>query len=404
MGTQRARRWLRWTIFAAVQLGLAVLLLEVALRLLKPRHDGLRAVLYRSATATDYSDAESLPELMSRTPGGFAPLEAQHGYVLNSRSFRTREYAAHKPAGTYRVVAMGDSFTYGLAADADHWVTRLEAGLAAARDEEVEVLRLGVPGTGMPFQLRLWQLEGARLEADLVILAFFVGNDFFDELGMAGGWKGFQEKLVTVSYTFRTVRNLLRLGSGLENDSLPDRSDASVPPEVRPPGAPRGGYELDGPSHEIDENRPTFSSEAYAAIEAQRMSICLDDESLEFDFRFDRVARLVERLHWEVEASGARLVVMILPDEFQIDAGVRAAAMRHAGRRAGDYDLERPQRRLRTFLEERGIDHLDLLPLFRDAGQTERLYRVRDSHWNRAGNHLAARSLLRYLDEIFARG
>jgi hypothetical protein len=37
--------------------------------------------------------------------------------------------------------------------------------MAEHRGAPVEVLRLGVPGTGPPFYLRMWELEGARLRA-----------------------------------------------------------------------------------------------------------------------------------------------------------------------------------------------------------------------------------------------
>jgi hypothetical protein len=36
---------------------------------------------------------------------------------------------------------------------------------------------------------------------------------------------------------------------------------------------------------------------------------------------------------------------------------------------------------------------VDLLPAFRSAARTTRLYKPRDTHWNIAGNRLAAREI-----------
>ena len=48
------------------------------------------------------------------------------------------------------------------------------------------------------------------------------------------------------------------------------------------------------------------------------------------------------------------------------------------------------QKLLRPFLEKKGINYIDLLPEFKKVTKTKQLYIYRDTHWNEAGNHLAA--------------
>jgi SGNH hydrolase-like domain, acetyltransferase AlgX len=55
-----------------------------------------------------------------------------------------------------------------------------------------------------------------------------------------------------------------------------------------------------------------------------------------------------------------------------------------------NYDLELMQKILRGFLEAESIPYVDLLPRFRETGKQESLYLLRDTHWNDAGNRLAA--------------
>ncbi len=388
MTGQRSARFRKLLVYLAVQLAAVGVLLEVGLRLAAPRQRLLGALVHRPATAADYARAGDLPELMRRTSLGFRPLEVDYGYVLNSRSMRTKEYQAAKPPDTYRMVALGDSFVYGVVPEADHWVTLTGEGLERRRGGAVEALRLGVPATGVPFYLRLWQLEGARLAPDLVVLGFFVGNDFFDELGDARGPAGFKRRLLAASYTLRLARNLRRLSRGSDQGLAAARDDST---RIR---GEKGGYELAELSRGFDESRPSFSAEAYSAIEAERMSLCARRNLELFETQLAKVTERLARLHREVAAAGSELVVMIIPDEYQADSQVLAAA----GGNEADFDLELPQRRLKAFFEEHGIRYLDVLPAFRERGSQERLYLPRDSHWNRAGNRLAAQLLLGHLN------
>jgi hypothetical protein len=376
----RASGWVGRLAALGIGCVLAFGLLELGLRWLRPSHSGLRALLYQSTLPTEYGRVTDLPALMRTTAVGWAPHAEYGGYVLNARGLRTREYAAAKPAGTLRVVALGDSFVYGGASEADHWCGRLENALASRLARPVEVLRMGVPGTGPPFYLRLWELEAASLRPDVVVVGLFVGNDFFDEQGRAPGWRGLVERAAAVSHAVRLGRNLLRLDGPLVRDAA-RRSIVT---------RDTGGYDV--PGFPYDDARPTFSPEAFAEIERDRMTLCLDSARTRFGWRLERVTRVLGALQAQVTRQGARLIVLVIPDEYQVDADVAAAAAGAEGRPLADYDLERPQRELVRALAADGIEVVDLLPAFR--AQAERLYVPRDTHWNRAGHALAAARLL----------
>ena len=103
---------------------------------------------------------------------GWAPVSdyRQEGVTTNSRGLRgTKEHAVPKPPGRRRIVAVGDSFTWGLGVrDEETWTAVLQTLL-----RDVEVINLGVTAYGTDQQyLRLCE-EGFRYEPDLVILGFF---------------------------------------------------------------------------------------------------------------------------------------------------------------------------------------------------------------------------------------
>lgn len=79
-----------------------------------------------------------------------------------------REYASPKPAGTRRILAFGDSFTFGEdVADAETFCHRL-GGLLPG----VEVLNFGVRGYGHDQMLLYLKDAAARYEPDLVLLGY----------------------------------------------------------------------------------------------------------------------------------------------------------------------------------------------------------------------------------------
>lgn len=96
---------------------------------------------------------------------------------------RTLPYALEKPAGTTRMLTLGDSFTFssgGVPFEA-MWNTRVADAFAAMMGRPVELINLGVPAAGVRLEQRVFAVEGAKLQPDLVIVGLFVGNDFTDE-------------------------------------------------------------------------------------------------------------------------------------------------------------------------------------------------------------------------------
>ena len=107
-------------------------------------------------------------EGVSRRTG--APVE----YRINSLGLRGRETTYQKPDGTFRIVVVGDSRTFGWGVPIDqHFTTLLEGYF-----RKVEVINLGVSGYGIDQELLRLRQEGFRFEPDLVLayVAHYGGN------------------------------------------------------------------------------------------------------------------------------------------------------------------------------------------------------------------------------------
>jgi hypothetical protein len=100
---------------------------------------------------------------------------------INSQGRRDKEVSLKKPAGTYRIVVLGDSVAFGARVEAkDDFCTQLEWNLNARSESlRYEVLNFGVPGYGTWQQLSALKEKALAYDPDLVILAF-VMNDLYD--------------------------------------------------------------------------------------------------------------------------------------------------------------------------------------------------------------------------------
>jgi len=101
---------------------------------------------------------------------------------VNAQGMRAdRTFPEAKPAGTRRLVVLGDSFGMGYEVDlADSFVSRLEARLTA-RGERWEVINLSVSGHGNAEELLTLRAAGLRYQPDAVLVCWH-STDFDDNV------------------------------------------------------------------------------------------------------------------------------------------------------------------------------------------------------------------------------
>ena len=144
--------------------GLAVC--EVALRLGARATHQVRGAVYDARLGW-----RLLPKITKVDPQWSASLPA----TTNSDGWRDAEFAAEPTPGKTRVVALGDSFTFGYGVD---YGDRFTEVLEARRD--VDVLNLGVFAYGTDQELLAYVHHGRPLDPDLVLLTAYLGNDLDD--------------------------------------------------------------------------------------------------------------------------------------------------------------------------------------------------------------------------------
>jgi hypothetical protein len=291
------------------------------------------------------------------------PRSRDYDFQLNTRGFKDREFAEEKAPGTFRILGIGDSFAFGVVPYRHNYLTLLEATLDRP-GRPVEVINMGIPGLFPRDYLAVLVDEGLALRPDMVIVSFFVGNDFPETVG---------QPLHTHSYLASLVVFLRALG----------RTHEGLVIHRRPT---------------YDDEAPTFSDEAFLEIERGRAAI-FDLARPDFAARLAAAVDPLRHIQQIGERRGIELLVVIIPDELQVSPALQAAVIAGPGGRPASLDFARPSHALRDALRARGIDVLDLLEPFRLAAGRRRLYKPNDTHWNIAGNELAAGLIARHLAE-----
>ncbi len=161
----------RWLLDLAPNLGLALVsvvivfvVTEAVLRRMAPNERKYAGRLYDLEWNRDYARPRMLPHARAVHRG--IPI------TTNSYGLRDSEIVVPKPPGVYRILMVGDSFTFGQGIPllSQTIPKQLEARLRSAGESRAEVINFGVCGLNTFEELMSYVQQGRRLEPDRVVL------------------------------------------------------------------------------------------------------------------------------------------------------------------------------------------------------------------------------------------
>lgn len=161
-------RWLLAVGGLLVGLGLS----ELGFRMMKP----LGPEFILAATTQSINNSFFRDDMELRVV--LAPNVRASGFTTNTMGLRSPDLQP-KRSGEVRILALGDSFTLGLAVDDDE---TFAAHLTDSLGASVTVLNGGVPGYGTEQATALMQRLVPQTQADAVLLTVYTGNDLRDNV------------------------------------------------------------------------------------------------------------------------------------------------------------------------------------------------------------------------------
>lgn len=271
----------------------------------------------------------------------------------NSQGLRDVEHEWRKPEGTFRILGLGDSFTFGWGVKLEEsFLKVLETRLGQELGQAVESINAGVPGYGLNHYYVYLKNVGLRYDPDVIVVAYFADDlpiglkeelspyneDFPEKLQYKGGMLARSRfyNFITSAAAVVRVRNHAKQVDHMRNM------------EIR--RAAWGRYDY-----------PVIDSDQAKAAE----KIALLEQYL---LRFQALG--AER--------NARLVVMFIPD---------ISHLYHP-------EYQHINRVLAQLTRKHGIPFVDMTPIFETSTDLATYYLFpRDAHTNATGHQAMASAL-----------
>jgi lysophospholipase L1-like esterase len=296
--------------------------------------------------------------------------------TTNSEGMADREYPKVKPERTTRVALLGDSVTASLyTPNAEKFKSVWEQSLAQPPGQPVEFMNFAVDGTGTWEQVQMFHLRARKYRPDLVVLAFYWGNDVWNNMasrdkGRANPLKdeySVPSWLMNVRVAHRkSIRWLWNNSAAYQFlDTLKDKIQTTLDYKRALPASPQSA---------------PVSAEAKPAPEAQY------DPGFAWDSEAWSLTRqLILKLKDETEQSGARLLVFHMPTLDQLGL-----------------PKPLPYSQFRGFLDQHGIAHADAFDALSGLSpeQTKALYINDHWHLSTAGHRFFARASLPAIEKF----
>jgi lysophospholipase L1-like esterase len=354
--------------------------------------------------------------------GDFTTDEYQVHLEYNSRGIRGPELAYEKPAGTFRVVLLGDSFLEGYSVLREDRVAEVLERLLAEADpsRRYEVIALGTAGYSTDQELLWLESEGLRYQPDVVVALFYMNDVWFN--GRARYWRG--EKPLFV----------------LQEDGSLELTNVPVPP----PGDGKGakGAKSEKPKRSRGRSGRVWqwlraNSKLYAAASLaleqspglrnaatslglisprkrekprgedggeptvrQELSVFASDESEPTREAWRITAALLDAMDDKARAAGARFIAFHIPFKGAVYEEDWRSVLADLQLGDAQMDRDRVAQRFDAICTERRLDCIEPTQHYREAARSGadrgvRLYYVQDNHWNAHGHALAAELLAR---------
>ncbi len=337
---------------------------------------------------------------------GWSRGEGEVYVKISSQSLRDREHAVAKPPRTYRIAVLGDSYAEALQVPLEQtfWalLPRELERCRFAGDRKIEPLNFGVSGYGTAQELLTLRQRAWDFSPDLVLLAFFPGND------VRNNSKALEREKLRPFFVLRDGE--LELDDSFRRSPrFRERADTRLPAlqDLRLYQLVRSVRAADPGPHR--HNSPIAAALADGAEGAPMlMEPGLDENVLrppahpEWREAWAITDKLIAAVHAEVRARGTRFLLAVLstPAIVYPDRGLRERYAEALG--AGG--LLYPEDRLAHLAQQQGFDLLALAPAMqRHADATgEFLHGLPNGkpgfgHWNAKGHALAASLIGRHL-------
>lgn len=326
----------------------------------------------------------------------------------NQFGFNDRDYPLQKDQNKFRLLVVSDSFNWAGGKEGNYTALLENKFDNYYGKQQVDVINVGYPGTHTGEQLAMLKKYGLQYNPDLVVLGFFVGNDFRDadperkriivngvyididkedELIIFGypiiGRSRFLMFLQQKYQVYQELQRAKQDSAQLSSSSLVASLNLASAPII-----------------EREKSPGILSEKAFLRVEKSRLKFCKIKDLLEGkrDDNINYIFQSISEMQALLESRNIKFMVAIYPDEYQVnDELLNDIFAEYDDLKRESYNTTCQQEILIKYLEANGIPYINMLDKFRIEQKIRPLYLLREPHWNSSGNLLAADILFDYL-------
>ena len=333
-------------------------------------------------------------------------------YHFNSFGFRDKEHTLTKDSNTLRIVVLGDSFSFAQSVPFEQsfpYLLEQKLNSNPSIQEKIEIINLGMWGFGTDREYLTLKYIGLMYHPDLVILAFYTGND------VRNNYVEFENRYCHVYQDENislNMRPFFIIDESGELEELPFQVPAAAIASTGNEGNDNGNLIFDflkkfrSPSYLYSKIKDFQRQKVSKGYKVNGVPIdyyvYAPDYSADWQEAWNITKALILKVDEKSKEKGAQLLLVSLTDRKQVHNEYwQKALATHPEMNNMYWDLEKPEKILTDFSAENNINYLPLLTPFKEyVNRTnEKVHGHYDGHWNANGHKLAAELIYKKLIE-----
>lgn len=386
-------------LLVVASLCVSIFLLEMGIRFLSPPYDPTIGEFYACHNTLGWTG-------MPNYSGIVEDPNFRQEIDFNSRGMHDTEHTLEKTPDTFRILVLGDSFVHAVQVNETETMHQiLEDDLNEQKQEDqphFEVISGGVINWGTNQQLVYYREQGRLFQPDLVLLAFYIGNDILDNLpGNTVTTHGFNCYAPYFTICDGQLNPApLTYAPGISR--LQNNCSAVLQTSINAIGwlyQHSRLYQQLEPLIIANQPRQQFGRNFPSPFSA----LYFPNNEVELEQAWQITEATLAQLQQEVEADGAKFVVAMISPDIVIRLGGLSSAEREAFLRDNpafaQAQANRPNQHLAEFLDRQNIPFIDLTTPMAEhlAANSIPLYILGEGHWTVEGNQVAADILAQWL-------
>ncbi|MEO7539120.1 MAG: SGNH/GDSL hydrolase family protein [Pyrinomonadaceae bacterium] len=364
---------------------------------------------------------------------GYAPIPNVEGWFwvenktyvkINSVGFRDREHVVAKPANTFRIAVLGDSFAEArqVPMEAAFWsvMERKLNECGGFGGKNVEVLNFGVGGYGTVEELQTLRQRVWAYSPDLVLLTFTTFNDIADNYRPFKGaeeipYFTLNDGRLILDDSFLNSPKYQKLDSAMFNAwitvhnhsrfiQLAHHAQFAFRTKMSGLKEARRLAELQKERDSVPREQQPMTTASLSDLLGIQNMIYKEPDNPDWNAAWQLTEALVTQVREDVGEHGAKFMLATITTDIQTypDPQVRRSLMDQIG----VSDLFYPDRRLEALASRQGMDFLDLAQPMQSYADTTGTFlhgfddQLGSGHWNEAGHKLAGELISQRLCQV----